>query len=384
MTIQLLRNTRLWVSTAVGKETITKDNTYEILIQDDFSFNQDGNSTDITLNEAGPKPSRGSARFEDSINPADWSFSTYLRPYTSTKPVGKLTPDYTLWHCLASGSPIDVTNDKGVKINDVNMLVKFGDNQHHELTKLTLYWLTDNKWWKMEDVQVNQAEVSIDIDGIGMTTWSGQATTLSPLAAQPFDPNSSDYAFPDAVFKGASYIKNKLTTLTVKDNSDDKKYSIPITGGTLTIANNITYLTPSTLSRVDSSIGSFTGTFDVSGSLEAYLRTIPGDTGGTVELLAKLKANAAVKNSFTISIEMGGRPADSSARPVVSIVLPKSHLSTPSIETADVLSTSIDFKGIPSDMETSDELFLGLSDTYTAAQLQKLIDTGDGKAALEE
>ncbi len=388
MTVQLLRNTRLWVTTA-GKQldgtfaTPAADNTWEVLIQDDFSFNQDGNTTDITLNEAGPRPTRGSARFNDSLNPADWSFTTYLRPFKESGTNNVLTPDYALWHSLASGSAVDLSNAQGVQSNTTNMLVRFTDNQYHELNKVTLYYLVDTQWYRIEEVQINQAEISVDIDGIGQTSWSGQGTRITPLgSAAPFAHTTADFTQQDEISIGAAYLKNKLTTLYVRDNADNAVYNLPITSGSLTINNNITYLTPSTLSKVDIPIGSFTGSFEVSGTLEAYLRVRDAaDTqDAAAELLAKLIANRDITNSFTIGIEMGGR-SDTGAPGVVA-VLPRAHLSIPSTQTAEVLGTSIDYKGIPTDLDSGDELYIGMSPEYTTDQIRSLRQSGDGATAV--
>lgn len=392
MTVQLLRNTRLWVSTAANNASITPQNTWEVLIQDDFSFNQDSNTTDIGLNEAGPRPTRGSKRFNDSLNPADWNFSTYLRPYLdAARGNVVLTPDYALWHSLASGSELDISNTNGVQANDTNMLVKFEDNQYHELAKLNLYYLVDTQWYQIEEVQINQAELSVDIDGIGLTAWTGQGTRVTPLSAAPFAHTTPDYTLPDTVFNSAAYIRNKLTTLFVRDNgatsgepdiNKGNTYNIPITGGSVTINNNITYLTPSTLSRLDVPIGSFTGTFEVTGSLEAYLRTKEQatDQDTSANLLSQLNAARDITNSFQLGIAMGGDSA--AGQPAVVIVLPRAHLSIPTIETADVLGTTIEFKGIGEALDSGDEVFLGMSPQYTTAQIQSLIQQGDGAATL--
>ncbi|AJF40901.1 tail protein [Vibrio phage phi 3] len=396
--VQLLRNTRLWVSTAKGSEAITKNNTWEVMIQEDFSFSYNSNTSDITLSEAGPAPTRGSARFNQSMNPADWNFSTYIRPYLDDKGNGDssddqvLTPDYALWHALASGSPLDLTTSGGVTSNKTNMLVKFGDNQYHELTKLTLFYLVDKQWYKITDVQIGQAEINFDIEGIAMTTWTGQGTRLEPLGSvAPFDHLSPDFTMPDKIFNCAAYIKNKLTILKITDNSDGEEYDIAITGGSLTINNNITYLTPSTLSRVDTPIGSFTGTFDVSGSVEAYLRSASPLEVGTkkyvADLIAKLlptqgndcstRQSIPVKNSFKVALCIGG--VYTQASPGFVVVLPTAHLSSPSIETADVLGTSIEFKGQPTELSAGDEVYIGTSPKYTKNEIDALIASGDGE-----
>lgn len=386
MTVQILRNTRLWVSTAIKDQVVTKDNTWEVLIQDDFAFNQDSNFTDINLNEAGPKPTRGSKRYNDSLNPADWNFSTYLRPYMDDAGTGSddkddyvLTPDYALWHSLASGSPMDIKGNKGVTANKVNMLVKFTDNQYHELNKVTLFYLVDNVWYRIHDVQINTAEVSVDIDGIGMTNWTGQGTKVEPLTTQPFDPASADFSFPEKIFEDASYIKNKLSVIKIWDNNDsDKYYDIPVTGSTITITNNITYLTPSTLSRLDLPIGSFTGTFEVTASLQAYLRnkSVGNLNDRAAELLAKMLKSRAITNSFKVALCLGGE-YDTPA-PGVVFVIPTAHLSVPTIETADVLGTTIELKGIPTALDAGDEVYVGMSPVYTKTIITNLINTGDG------
>lgn len=403
MSVQLLRNTRLWASTQKPGGSFSKSNTWEVLIQDDFAFNQDSNSTDIGLDEAGPCPTRGSKRFNDNLNPADWNFSTYLRPYLFDADASGddssgdyvLTPDYALWHCLSSGSELDVANKdgNGVTANDANMLVKFINNQFHQLATINLYYLVDNVWYVVHDVQINQAEISVDIEGIGMTAWSGQGTKIEPLGQNaPFDASSAEFTFPDKIFESASWIKNKLTTLLVKDNKDDTEYNIPITGATITINNNISYLTPNTLSRLDLPIGSFTGTFDVSGSLEAYLRSfdVEKDTDlRAADLLDKMIKDRSITNSFEIAICLGGmypNPCNPTIKdaPGVVVVLPTAHLSVPTTETADVLGTSIEFKGIPTELDAGNEVYIGMSPKYDFEKIMALKIKGDGNASIDD
>lgn len=377
MTVQLLRNTRLWVSTVTSGHSTT--NTWEIQVQDDLSFGQSSTSTDIEVSEAGPAPTRGSARFNDSLDPAEWSFSTYIRPYevdpNAIPDDGdeyKITPDALLWHALSSGSAYDTTNANGVQANDTNMLVKFTDSQHHELLKINIYMLVDNIWYVITGVQVNEATISNDIDGIGMVSWSGQGLLLDELSSQPFDPStvtSVDCSL------SAEYIRNKLTILKVKDNTAVKTYDIPITGGSVTFSNNITYLTPSTLACLDIPIGSFTGSLSISGEMSAYL---DDRAGGTTELIDDMLTAKAVTNSFEIAVVMGGSYA--TPAPAAVIVLPTAQLDFPNIESADVIGTTIAFKAIGSTLSAGDEAFVGIADTYTTTEIDRLISTGDGKA----
>ena len=59
---------------------------WEIPVLDGFSFSQATNTSEVTLNEmsAGSNVSRrGRKMFTDSYAPAEWSFSTYARPFKS-------------------------------------------------------------------------------------------------------------------------------------------------------------------------------------------------------------------------------------------------------------------------------------------------------------
>ncbi|CAD5204405.1 major tail protein [Klebsiella phage vB_KaS-Benoit] len=373
MSVQLLRNTRIFVSTVTTG--FTKTNTQEILVQDDISWGQDSNSTDITLNEAGPKPTRGSQRFNDSLNAAEWSFSTYILPYDDA---GKqILPDHLLWHGLSTGGALNLAGTTGVFQNDTNLVVNFKDNAYHELAMLHIYILTDNAWSVIKNCQVGQAEVNVDIDDIGRVTWSGNGTRLETLATQPFDPKT--IGIDDALYAKIqnSYIKNKLTVLKLKNNAvGGKTYNIPITGGSFTMNNNVTYLTPNIMSRVDVPIGSFTGSFELTGSLTAYMNDA---ANGSTQLYKDLVSDLKAVNDFEIAIILGGEY--DTARPAAVLVAKHANLNIPTIETDDVLGTSIEFKAIPTQMDAGDEGYLGFSSKYTKTSIAKLISTGDGKAA---
>lgn len=371
MSLQLLRNTRIFVSTV--KTGHNKNNTREILVQDDISWGQDSNSTDITVNEAGPRPTRGSKRFNDSLNAAEWSFSTYILPYEDKTTSKQIVPDYMLWHALSSGNAINLGGDTGAHNNATNFMVNFKDNAYHELAMLHIYILTDNAWSYIDSCQVNQAEVNVDIEDIGRVTWSGNGNRLIPLDRPPFNPDVLGIDDETYMTIQSSYIKNKLTILKIKDMDSDTAYNIPITGGTFTINNNITYLTPNIMSRVNIPIGSVTGAFELTGSLTAYLNN---KALGSMELYKYLIKTLKVVNRFEIALILGGEYDDE--RPAAVLVAKQAHVNIPTIETDDVLGTSVEFKAIPTDLDTGDEGYLGFSNKYTKTTVANLIATGDG------
>lgn len=380
MSKQFLRNARVWVSTvSTGHD---KDNTFEIQVKDDLSWSQGNSSSTVEISEAGATPTRGTQEFNDSLDPVDWNFTSYIRPYVST--IGPdwdaddtaddenlvVVPDVLMWQALSSGSAMDLSSDGGVKSNATNMMVTFTDNSHHELLKLQMYILADNIWYHITNTQVGDASVSNDITAIGEVAWSGQGVAMKKLATAPFvvaDVTSVDCTL------SAPYIKNKLTVLRVKDLDSSKTYKVPITGGSVTFSNNITFLTPSTLSCLDVPIGSFTGTFSVEGEMTAYL---DDQVGGTAELMDDIIAARSVTNRFEISIVMGGE-YDAGA-PACVIHVPTAHVRIPEISTDDVLGVSFSFRAVPTDFGAGDEAYLGFAPQYTTTQIDNLIANGDG------
>lgn len=379
MAINLSRNTRLFVSTV--ETGFTNANTFEIPIQEGYSLSQSVASSDVTLNEAGDAPIRGSKRFNDALDPVEWSFTTYMTPYVgnATNASSKIfLPDMIMWQGLAvkKGGAMDFEQATSKVHGTTSQLnVNFGDNGAHVLTELFLFFKIDNSWYKVHKAQVGQAEISIDIDNLGMVAWSGQGTRLELLTAAPtfFGGTAGEYdstttaAGYTAIPSARKYVLNKLTTVTLESDvapggsGANDNYKIPVTSASLSINNNISYVTPAVLSEVDVPVASFTGSFEVSGTLSAYLRTTPGATGatgspyGAVDLMNHMLSTSSlskVTNTTNIVISMGGL-AVGDAKCVITI--PTAHLSVPTMSVDDVVSTEIEFKGIP----TSDDLLSG-------------------------
>ena len=57
---------------------------FEILVLDGYTFTQDTEKEVIGLTEAGEKPVRGQRSFNTALNPAEFSMTTYMRPFTDT------------------------------------------------------------------------------------------------------------------------------------------------------------------------------------------------------------------------------------------------------------------------------------------------------------
>ena len=106
----------------------------------------------------------------------------------------------------------------------------------------------------------------------------------------------------------------------------------------MTIANNLTYLTPANLGVVNRPFTYFTGTRAISGSINAYLRAGATNTAG---LLADMLAGSTtdVDPAFAIQVDVGG----SSNATKVSFSMPATVLTIPTVATEQVISTTINF-----------------------------------------
>jgi hypothetical protein len=380
-------------------------NTFRIGVLDGYSFSQGSDSTDVTISEAGATPNRGSKRFNDSLPPAEWSFGTYVRPFkhgaNSYRAEGTFDCcENILWAAL-SGTGLPNASDAsgaGVLVStgtQFGSLCKFDQSDVHELMKLSIYFALENTTYRLNQAQINQAEIDFSIDGIAQITWSGNATTIDQIeeaiedpskhiiqgtsAAVPtssnVDTNAETYNYVDTTGPSdADYLRNKLSSLYLDSDAqgggstsnglDDRTYDINITGGSLTIANNVTYVTPETIGVVDKPIGSFTGARVVSGSLTMYLDT---KSNGSNQLLTDL-ANATdlVTNVFDLRLFMGvagtvdtdneGMEADDFTAPGVEFNMPKAHLTVPTVEVGDLISASVEFAAHGTDLLTGDEM----------------------------
>ena len=390
-------------------------NTFRLGVLDGYSFSQGSDSTDVTISEAGATPNRGSKTFNDSLPPAEWSFGTYVRPFVHGTNSFRVAADHDcveniLWAALSGTAlPGDAAaNGRGVVVGTTaqgGSVCNFEKSDVHELMKINLYFALENTTYRLNDAQVNQAEIDFSIDGIAQITWSGNATTIDQVEEAIEDPSkfiiqgtsAQTPAVREAASAGtgeattdtrvetfnyvdttgpsdADYLRNKLSTLYLDadlqgggsstQGLDNKTYDINITGGSLTIANNVTYVTPETIGIVDKPIGSFTGARVISGSLTMYLDT---KANGSNQLLTDL-ANATdlVTNVFDMRLYMGVSGAvgsdndamgsDDFTAPGVEFNMPKAHIQVPVIEVGDLISVSLDFSAHGTDLLTGDEL----------------------------
>ena len=293
--------------------------------------------------------------------------------------------------------------------------INFYDSSRASLGTFNLYFVFSDRsagrlLYKLKDAVINEASIDFDIDGIATVNWSGMAgqiqevptglnagqftaqdTFPNPGAAGAIwiDTNDSDkfYISTSATNAAASwyavidegstdtgnFIRNRLTNLTLapetafkaattftnaagSSDSYETDYSVAITGGNVTISNNISYLTPEELGKVNQPIEHVTGTRTVTGSLTCYLASSDAATNRSRDLFADLVSDVnTVINKFAITLAVGGTDT---TKPRFQIIMPTAHLEIPSHSIEDVISLETNFHGLGSGVSEGDEVTL--------------------------
>ena len=293
--------------------------------------------------------------------------------------------------------------------------INFYDSSRASLATFDLYYVFSDRSagrliYKLENAVVNEASIDFDIDGIATINWSGMAgqikevptglgagqftaqdTYPNPSAAGAIwiDTNDSDRfymstsatnaeatwwaAIDEASTSTSNFIRNRLTNLTLAPetafkadttftnaagNSDsyETSYSVAITGGNVTISNNISYLTPEELGKVNQPIEHITGTRSVTGSLTCYLASSDAATNRSRDLFADLVSDVnTVINKFAITLQVGGTDT---TKPRFEIDMPTAHLEIPSHSIEDVISLETNFHGLGTGVSEGDEVTL--------------------------
>lgn len=358
MALNLVRNSRVFFTTNVDndgvviKAGITTGNTFEIQVLDGFSFSQNTTSETVTLNEAGSTPVRGQRSFATSLDPVEFSMSTYIRPkfvdIAATDEVQ--AEEQYLWNALTGTAAIGSAGAGWVVTAGTSPVstVSWTNSNAHQLQKFGMLIWVDNVLFTIDNCAMDQATIDFGLDGIATIAWTGRGTRLklwegTTLVGSLFAGTDTFAGTAKAKVTDAKYLANKLSTcLMVKgiNGATVGDFTVPITGGSITFANNLTYLTPANLGVVNTPITYFTGTRAISGSINAYLRT--GETNTTSDILSDIIANSTTSQAqaYEMTLNIGGT---SSAGTRVELNLPAAVLSVPTINSEQVVSTTINF-----------------------------------------
>ena len=381
---------------------------YEIPVLDGFSFSQATNTSEVTLSEAANSSGyskRGRAMFTDSFAPAEWSFSTYMRPTvsgtgsatTATDGVtngqhggnaDKFAIEGPLWAAMSANTYDRATGASSSDKSDYEPNVfNFANSNQVTLGVFDLFFVlgaskdsegntyttgTDGVTvYKLANCSVGSASIDFDIEGLAQIAWSGNGQSIEEVASLETRATDSGNSITGTTTLGivnegisstSNYIRQKLTDLAITfdhsastgtlgalavDGSNDVTYNVTLTGGNITIENNLTYLTPETLGSVNVPLGHVMGTRSVSGNFTCYLN----DTANSsLDLFERLQeSRGVITNAFDLAFSIGG--SGNTPRCVVDI--DKAHLELPSHSFEDVVSVDVAFHGLSTDLSSS-------------------------------
>ena len=356
----------------------TKSMYYDIPVLDGYSFSQATNTSEITLNEAQSTSGvsrRGRAMFNDSYAPVEWSFSTYMMPFTSaggTKGTSGKASATDGAHCevtealwamffgqtgnagiTSDTSNLDIVQSTANKatVGVFDLFFIMGASQASTAYNYTTGAATANQMiYKLSDCSIGEASFDFDLDGIATVNWSGNGKLITEEAT--LNLSSSDAFINEGVSNTTGFIRNRISDLTMSGDASGSSvtYTSTLTGGNISWSNNLTYLTPETLGVVNQPLGHVTGTKSINGNFTCYLDNA-SNTSSAEFYEDIVEATSDIQNSFSLSFDIGG-----SGTPHCIITMPTCHLEVPTHSIDEVISLETNFHALPSDFDSTDEI----------------------------
>jgi hypothetical protein len=407
---------------------------------------------------------RGRRAFNDSLAAAEFSFSTYVRPFISKgtsapAATGALEAGgSTLYHhaveealwalfggpaAYASDTFTDQFNTSAtgahINLNESNVSTLGPDAGANIYFRIG----DDNKiTYKLTGAVLNEATINFDIDGIAQIDWSGMASEVSEVASFPAATINEAYS------ATTNFIRNRLTTLAInvgtvkapviggspvvggvgystaptvafsapgtsggttatglaiiKSGKVDKiiithpgngylagdtitctltgggssqaatavtglnttmdptglgvslqkTYSLTLTGGSVSLSNNVTYTTPEELGIVNVPVGHVTGSRAVSGSFTCYLAEDTTTVNASKDFFDDMTGMTTVtSNKFDLTFAVGG----AAGTPRMEIHCPQAHVDIPTHSIEDLISLETTFNALPSSLDVADD-----------------------------
>jgi hypothetical protein len=221
----------------------------------------------------------------------------------------------------------------------------------NQMLKFGVIIMLDTSAYIIDNCVLDQATIDFGLDAIATIAWTARGSTLrsysnTELTASTADPVAFSGTFFTATGNvakakntAAPFLANKLSTVAVTAgiSGSGQAYTLALTGGSITLSNNVTYLTPANLGVVNKPVTYFTGTRAVSGSINCYLRT--GSTNSAGLLSSMLTGSATdVDPEFQVLLKIGG-----TGDTRVELSMPACVLTIPTINTEQVISSTINF-----------------------------------------
>ena len=403
---------------------------WDLPVLDGFSFSQATNSSEITLAEMEATDGasrRGRKQFNDSLAPAEWSFTTYVRPFKSAGS-GTGAADSSakvhaieevLWALFSGPATYASSAFTSQTVHDATDLdIDFSESNKATLGTADIFFVlgdANRKVYKLKDCVVNEASLDFDIDGIASINWSGMSSEIVDMTARTITqaaipahnatvadssvvsapstshpggdvwldsddghrlhtiltvPGSGNTTVTTNVYEATNsttnFIRNRLTQLSVipttqnptgdGSNELESAYDLTLTGGNITMSNNVSFITPEEIGLVNIPIGHVTGTRSVSGSMTCYLSKDTSATDNSADLWEDLKSiTSVVTNSFGLIFKIGGATSNTAR---LEVNMPTCHLEIPTHSIEDVISLETNFNALPSTIDGTNEVTL--------------------------
>lgn len=294
--------------------------------------------------------------------------------------------------------------------------INFGQSNRAVLGTCNLYFVMETSAsnpmvYQLSNAAVNEASIDFEVDGIATINWSGFAKQITDMqsngdvALVASDTATTDtsnvalvastatankvvlnindgfklgiptattltasmFAKDDGVGDTDTFIRNRLTQLLVSTSDTTAfpsgSYNLTLTGGNITISNNISYLVPEELGSVNIPIEHVTGGRTCNGNFTCYLTldTASGNNGTSVELFNDMTTSGANKglekvvNDFNVTFQVGGAV---SGTPRLYVNIPKCHIDVPTHSVEDVISVETNFAAYTTDFNVANEMKL--------------------------
>lgn len=230
--------------------------------------------------------------------------------------------------------------------------------------------------------------IGSDLPAVGDPLWVTAGQGKLYLVTAVSDSDSDDevdsgdtVTVKDPIIAGttdtSNLIRNRVSTMIVDGRDADssnpeairKEYKFTLTGGSLTISNNVTYLTPEEIGKVNVPLGHITGFRSVSGEFNCYV--VDNSEDGTKENrsadLFKDMVEAstgidledpdnpgtpAVVTEFNVRMQVGG----GTKTPQVEFQMPQCSLQVPTHSIEDVISMTTGYTALPTSVSAADEM----------------------------
>jgi hypothetical protein len=288
--------------------------------------------------------------------------------------------------------------------------IGFAESNRSTFTTANIYFVlgdASRTVIKLKDAVVNEASIDFEIDGIATINWSGQCSEVLDFTGSTIEanaagePNNGDTtqdgtalaagdvwlqtdstpkthrlfvcknsgagneAFTayvnEAITDSDNFIRNRLTSLTIDGSAQSglqSSYTLTLTGGNITISNNVSYITPEELGVVNVPIGHVTGARSVSGSFTCYLTRDDStfDSTRSRDFFEDLRnLTSVVTNNVGLTFNVGGTTTNTRR---LEIDFGTAHVEIPTHSIEDVISLETNFQALPSSIDGTNEMTL--------------------------